>query len=155
MMSPTPHLPAFLACERGSVMTFWALSFGVLLGFLALSFDFGRIAATQSEVQSYVDAVALAAAGELDGRADAIARATDAAAQMIADRQTFGAGAAELAGAGGALPTGTRAPPSTAKSPSLNCTHSTWVKGSTPSEAELRCRPASLKLTVKSADWPA
>lgn len=42
--------------------------------------------------------MALAAAGELDGRNDAITRATNAAANLIADSQAFGNGAQALAG---------------------------------------------------------
>jgi len=56
----------------------------------ALSFDMGRVASTQSELQSFADNVALATAGELDGNADSITRAQAAAAAMITDTQTFG-----------------------------------------------------------------
>ena len=70
------------------------------LGFLALSFDLGRVASTQSELQSYADQVALAAAGELDGRPDAITRATAAASGLVRDSQTYATGAPLLAGAG-------------------------------------------------------
>ncbi len=87
------------ADQRGSVLTFWALSLGVLLGIIALSFDFGRLASTQSDLQSFADNVALAAAGELDGKTDAITRATAAAANMISDTQSFGTGSKVLSGA--------------------------------------------------------
>lgn len=70
----------------------------VLLGLIALSFDLGRVAITQTELQSYADSVALAAAGELDGKDDAITRAR-AAANLIADSQTFGNSNNSLQGA--------------------------------------------------------
>lgn len=84
--------------ESGAIMVFFAVSLVVLLGLVAISFDMGRINITQTELQSYADNVALAAAGELDGKADSITRATAAAASMISDRQTFGEGDNTLAG---------------------------------------------------------
>lgn len=102
MPAPTvPHIPAlrrFLRDASGAVLIFWGLFLGVAFGFLALAVDFGRVAGTQSELQSFADQVALAAAGELDGRADAITRATAAADRLIRDRQTHAAGDAVLSG---------------------------------------------------------
>lgn len=89
----------FASDESGAVLVFWAISLAVLMGFVALSFDFGRIAATRTELQSFADHVALAAAGELDGQDDAITRANAAAAAMITDRQTFANGAQALGAA--------------------------------------------------------
>ncbi|MDJ0629611.1 MAG: pilus assembly protein TadG-related protein [Rhodobacter sp.] len=89
----------FGRCESGTIIVTWAMALGVFMGLIALTFDFGRLATTQSELQSFVDNVALAAAGELDGNDDAITRATDAAANMIADSQTFGTGGTVLSGA--------------------------------------------------------
>ena len=73
-------------------MAFWAMTLAVFIGLVALSVDFGRMAATQSELQSYADNVALAAAGELNGLSDSITRATLAAQTFIIDTQTFGDG---------------------------------------------------------------
>jgi len=84
--------------ERGGILVFWAMSLSVLMGMIALSFDLGRVAIVQTELQSFADSVALAAAGELDGRDDAIERATRAADALISDRQTFGEGDRTLAG---------------------------------------------------------
>lgn len=84
--------------ENGSVLVQWALFLAVAFGFMALSFDLGRVASTQSELQSFADQVALAAAGELDGRADAITRATAAANGLISDQQTYATGAQTLDG---------------------------------------------------------
>lgn len=94
------RLVTFAKDEEGAVLILWALFLAVALGFLALSFDLGRVASTQSEMQSFADQVALASAGELDGRSDAITRATAAAAGLISDSQTYALGATSLGGAG-------------------------------------------------------
>ncbi len=96
----TRTIAAFATDQGGAVLVLWGLFLAVALGFLALSFDLGRVASTQSELQSYADQVALAAAGELDGRADSITRATQAAAGLVTDRQTYANGANALGGAG-------------------------------------------------------
>jgi Flp pilus assembly protein TadG len=84
--------------DQGAIIVFWAVTLVVVLGIVALSFDFGKKASTQSELQSFADQVALAAAGELDGKSDAITRATNAAANLIVDQQTFATGARLLSG---------------------------------------------------------
>ncbi len=94
------RLGSFANAEEGAVLVLWALFLAVAMGFLALSFDLGRVASTQSELQSFADQVALASAGELDGRPDAITRATAAAAGLISDSQTYAVGASALGGAG-------------------------------------------------------
>ena len=97
-MANRRDIGTFASDEAGALLVFWAMALAVILGIVALSFDFGRIAATQSELQAYADQVALAAAGELDGRSDSITRATNAAANLIADTQAFGNGPQALAG---------------------------------------------------------
>ena len=81
----------FITDETGTLLPVWAVTFVVFFGIVALSFDLGRVGATQSEFQAYADQVALTAAGELDGRSDAITRATNAAAQLT-DIQTYAQG---------------------------------------------------------------
>ena len=90
----------FAGDEDGAILVFFAMLLAVFMGFMALSFDFGQQAATQSELQSYADNVALAAAGELDGAPTSLTRAQAAAATFITDAQTFGDGGRTLAGAG-------------------------------------------------------
>lgn len=97
-MARLAQIKRFRSDEAGAVLVFWAIALSLSLILIAWAFDMGRVAATQSELQSYVDQVALAAAGELDGRADSITRAQAAADQLIADSQTFGAGSKALAG---------------------------------------------------------
>jgi Flp pilus assembly protein TadG len=90
----------FARDERGAVLVLWALFLAVAFGFLALAFDLGRIATTQAQLQSFADQVALAAAGELDGRADSITRATAAANGLIDGQQTYANGSQALGGSG-------------------------------------------------------
>lgn len=97
-MTIRDHIREFNRDQDGAVLVFFAGALAVLLGLIALSFDFGRRASTQSELQSYADHVALAAAGELDGGTDAITRATAAAANLISDSQSFGRTSAETYG---------------------------------------------------------
>lgn len=89
-MKPASAMDTFRHSEDGAILVFVAVALAAMLGMAALAFDFGRVTTTQSELQSYADNVALAAAGELDGHADSITRATNAAASMISDWQTFG-----------------------------------------------------------------
>lgn len=79
----------FARDERGTIAILWAMMLVAVLGFVALIFDIGRMGALQSDLQSFADNVALAAAGELDGRADAIDRADAAAADLIRERSIF------------------------------------------------------------------
>jgi hypothetical protein len=52
---------------------------GVMFGFAALAVDFSRLGTTHTQARSAAEAAALAAASQLDGTADAITRATNAA----------------------------------------------------------------------------
>jgi Flp pilus assembly protein TadG len=92
------RLPRFLRRQEGTIAVLWGMSLVAVMGFAAVAFDLGRVADTQAELQSFADGVALAAAGELDGRADSITRATAAAANLVAGKQTFGTGAQALSG---------------------------------------------------------
>ncbi|HET6467955.1 MAG TPA: Tad domain-containing protein [Geminicoccaceae bacterium] len=78
--------------EGGAIALYVTAIIGVVLGFGALVIDGGRLASLHSELQSFADHVALAAAGELDGNPGALARATAASRLVIADRHTFGRG---------------------------------------------------------------
>ncbi len=95
-MSARLRLKQIRQDEAGTVAVIWAMALVMVFGLMALSFDFGKISATHSELQTFADNVALAAAGELDGKTDAITRATAAAANLIADTQSFGTANAAL-----------------------------------------------------------
>lgn len=90
----------FLHASDGSILPMVAISLAAIFGLIALSFDVGRIASTQSQLQSFADSVALAAAGELDGQSDAITRATARAEDLIEGHQSFASGGHQLLGAG-------------------------------------------------------
>ena len=90
----------FVRGEKGALLVFFAMCCAAIFLIAALSFDLGKRASTQSELQSFADNVALAAAGELDGMPGALDRAQTAADQLIRDRVTFGEGNRLLAGAG-------------------------------------------------------
>lgn len=73
----------FQVREDGSLLVFFCVCIITLLGIMALSFDMGRRASTQTDLQAFADNVALAAAGELNGSADAIDNAKLAAQNAI------------------------------------------------------------------------
>jgi Flp pilus assembly protein TadG len=64
--------------QRGAVGVVVALSLIVLIGFLAVVLDLGRLLVMKTELQNASDACALAAAYELDGNASALTRAENA-----------------------------------------------------------------------------
>lgn len=76
--------------EDGALLPFFAICVAIIFLIAALSFDLGRRASTQTELQSFVDNVALAAAGELDGQVGSRARARAAADELISDSFVFG-----------------------------------------------------------------
>lgn len=66
------------ARQRGAVAVLIAASLIVLLGFLGVVIDLGRLHVIRAELQNAADACALAAAYELDGNANALTRAENA-----------------------------------------------------------------------------
>src|SRR3954465_167661 len=66
------------ARQRGAVILTAALSMLFLLGFMGLALDFGHLFVVKTEMQTATDSCALAAAQELDGAVDALARASSA-----------------------------------------------------------------------------
>lgn len=79
----TGPIRRFRRSEDGMLLVFFMVCTVAILGIVALSFDMGRRAATQTDMQAYVDNVALAAAGELDRTPNAIDNATRAANTVI------------------------------------------------------------------------
>lgn len=80
----------FIRLQQGTVAILWAVSLVAIFGIISLSFDVGRMNSTHGELQAFVDHVALSAAAELDGKNDAITRATNAANNLVSDTQSFG-----------------------------------------------------------------
>lgn len=103
-MSPVLHLlqrhAAGLARDqRGAILVLFAVSAGLIFAFMALVWDVGRTVSAASELQSFADHLALAAAGELDGEPGAIADAEAVVASGdFDDLQTFAAAGAILEG---------------------------------------------------------
>jgi Flp pilus assembly protein TadG len=64
--------------QHGAVLITVALMTMLLLGFMGIAMDLGRLFIVKSELQTAMDACALAAAQELDLQADAITRARSA-----------------------------------------------------------------------------
>lgn len=64
--------------ERGAVIVTVTLLLLVLLGFMGIALDLGHLFVIRTELQTSMDACALAAAQELDGELDSITRATHA-----------------------------------------------------------------------------
>lgn len=69
--------------QRGAFMVMTAILVAVLIGIAALVLDFGRVLALRAEMQNAVDAAALAAAVELDGKDGARLRARAAARNAL------------------------------------------------------------------------
>ena len=87
---------AFRHDERGGVLPLLAIALPVLLGFTVLAVDAGRYFNLHTSVQWGADALALAAAAELDRKTDAIARANRAIDNLVANDQRFGDGAQKI-----------------------------------------------------------
>ncbi len=84
--------------DTAGIVTVQMVMFSVLLfGGVGLMMDFGRAYSAHSQMQGFIDQVALAAAGQLDGKSDSIARAT-AAAQAVSKSSALiqGTGAFQL-----------------------------------------------------------
>jgi Flp pilus assembly protein TadG len=64
--------------ERGAIGVVVALSLVVLIGFLGVVLDLGRLLVIKTELQNAADACALASVYELDGNASALTRAENA-----------------------------------------------------------------------------
>lgn len=93
------HFRPFLQDERGSMLVMFAVSAALIFGCMALVWDIGRTVSTSTELQSFADNLALAAAAELDGDPGAIAAAEAIATSgAFDDVQTFADDGADLDG---------------------------------------------------------
>jgi Flp pilus assembly protein TadG len=69
--------------QSGIALIYVTVALPVLVGFSLLAIDVGRLSSLQSSLQHGADALALAGAGELDRRPDAIVRANRAIADLV------------------------------------------------------------------------
>jgi Flp pilus assembly protein TadG len=76
---------ALLSCTSGAVAPTVALALVGLIAAGGLAFDYSRLVGMHSELQNAADQAALAAASQLDGKADATKRAANAAANLVAN----------------------------------------------------------------------
>ncbi len=70
--------------ERGAIAPMFALALFGLVAIAAVGFDYGRMAAMDSELQNAADQAALAAVTQLNGQDDAINKAKNAATEYFA-----------------------------------------------------------------------
>lgn len=75
--------------QRGIAMILVAIMLPVLVGLALLAIDMSRATGLHNDLQKGVDALALAAAAELDGNSDAITRANRAVANLLANTTKF------------------------------------------------------------------
>jgi len=80
----------FFAEENGAIAPTFAIGLFVLIGMAGISFDYARLATLDTEFQTAADQAALAAASQLDGRANAMTRATNAASNLVSNKTIFG-----------------------------------------------------------------
>lgn len=79
------RLRQFCNDQAGAVAVTYALALTALIALAGVGFDYGRLMALDSEMQSAADEAALAAATQLDGRSGAITRAQDAVNSYFAN----------------------------------------------------------------------
>lgn len=75
--------------QRGVAMILVAIMLPVLVGFALLAIDMSRANGLHNDLQKGADALALAVAAELDGRADSITRANLAATTLLTNNTKF------------------------------------------------------------------
>ena len=80
--------------QSGIAVIYVAIALPVIIGFSLLAIDVGRLSTLQSSLQHGADALALAGAGELDRRADAITRADRAIDTLVTTNTSLFADAA-------------------------------------------------------------
>jgi Flp pilus assembly protein TadG len=81
----TKTLRSLFSCTSGAVAPTVALSLVGLIAAGGLAFDYSRLVGMHSELQNAADQAALAAASQLDGKTGAMARATTAASNLVAN----------------------------------------------------------------------
>jgi len=83
------HLQHLIRSQGAAVAPTVALSLFGLIAVGGIAFDYARMATLDTELQQAADQAALAAATQLDGKSDAISRATDAAQKLIKNNALF------------------------------------------------------------------
>ncbi|NNE21493.1 MAG: hypothetical protein HKN11_02675 [Rhizobiales bacterium] len=86
----------FWADVSGAVLFYITATLPALVGFSLLAIDASRLMTLHTSLQKGVDALSLAAAGELDRTPNAMARAQLAAENLLRNTQVFGLGEAHI-----------------------------------------------------------
>ena len=92
----TRHATNLARDVRGAVLFYVTATLPVLVGFSLLAVDASRFMTLHTSLQKGVDALALAAAGELDRLPGAMERANTAVEHLVNNTQIFGDGALEI-----------------------------------------------------------
>ena len=85
----------FTRNNEGASLIYVSVMMAIILGFAGLAIDFSRISILHTQSQAAADAAAIAAASQLDGSANSITRANNAAmtTPLITNTQNFADGA--------------------------------------------------------------
>lgn len=84
------HIGKWARAEQGAIAPTAALSLFALIACGGIAFDYARLAALDTELQQAADQAALAAATQLDGGTDSMARAEAAARNLLSNQTRFG-----------------------------------------------------------------
>lgn len=95
-------LTNFRTDERGAIAPIYIVSLVGLIAMAGISYDYGQMAALDTELQNAADQAAIAAVTQLDGSANAITNATAAASGLVSNSTVMASdgGAAALAVSG-------------------------------------------------------
>ncbi|RWC54963.1 pilus assembly protein TadG-related protein [Mesorhizobium sp.] len=80
---------AFWHDQRGIALILVSVTLPAIIGFSLLAIDMSRVNNLHNDLQKGADALALAAAAELDGQSDSITRANYALATLVANKYAF------------------------------------------------------------------
>ena len=86
----------FWGDANGAVLFYITATLPALVGFSLLAIDASRLSSLHTSLQKGVDALAIAAAGELDRIPGAMNRANVAVAELVDNVQIFGEGATPI-----------------------------------------------------------
>ncbi|WP_095198236.1 TadE/TadG family type IV pilus assembly protein [Mesorhizobium carmichaelinearum] len=109
---------AFWHDQRGIALILVSVMLPAIIGFSLLAIDMSRVNNLHNDLQKGADAMALAAAAELDGHSDSIVRADRALSTLVSNKYTFStAGAPQTLAAAGVTRTYLRSLPASDSSP--------------------------------------
>jgi Flp pilus assembly protein TadG len=87
-LKPVSVFPRLRKDERGSILVQFTIYLTVIMGFIGLALDGGRVFLLHNDLQDLADAAALAGAASLDGTANALTNADKAARSLSVNDPT-------------------------------------------------------------------